>query len=114
VIETDEQYREVGSRFAELIGKGKARTGSKTRLMRLLALLVEDYDRRRALPPDDATPAERLRFLLEHSGRTSADLIAVFRRRSHVHEALTGKRRIGPQHARRLGKIFGVDARLFL
>jgi hypothetical protein len=41
----------------------RARTGSETKLMRLLGLPIEDYDRRNALPPDDAGPAERLRFL---------------------------------------------------
>ena len=42
VIATDKQCREIGSRFGELVGKGRART------RRLLALLIEDYDRRNA------------------------------------------------------------------
>lgn len=66
VIDTEQQYREIGLRFAALIGKGRARTREETKLMRLLALLVEDYDRRRGLPPE-STAAECLRFLLENS-----------------------------------------------
>jgi hypothetical protein len=61
-IETGKQYRETGRRFGDLVGKGCARTRSETKLMRLLALLIEEYDRRSSMPLDDAGPAERLRF----------------------------------------------------
>jgi HTH-type transcriptional regulator/antitoxin HigA len=78
VIETEKQHREIGGRIGDLIGKGRSRTAEETKLMRLLALLIEDFDRRHELPSDDATPAERLQFLREHSGKTPADLAAVF------------------------------------
>ena len=114
VIETEKQYREIGDRFGELIGKGRSRTRNQTRLMRLLALLIEDYDRRHGLPPDDSTPAERLQFLLEHSGKRPADLLPIFGQRSHVNEALNGKRKIGAEQARSLGKLFSVHPSLFI
>jgi HTH-type transcriptional regulator/antitoxin HigA len=114
VIETEKQYREIGARFGELIGKGRSRTQNQTRLMRLLALLIEDYDRRHELPPDDSTPAERLQFLLERSGKTPADLLPIFGQRSHVNEALNGKRKIGVEQARKLGKLFSVHPSLFI
>ena len=71
------QSRTIGQRFGNLLGKGRARTAEETRLMRLLGLLIEDYDRRHAMPPDDSTPADRLQFLLEHSGKSSDDLMAL-------------------------------------
>jgi antitoxin component HigA of HigAB toxin-antitoxin module len=114
VIETAARYDEVTARLAELVRKGARRGAGETRLMKLLALLVEDYDRRNALPPDEATPAERLSYLLEVSGRTAADLIPVFGQRSHVNEALNGKRPISAAHSQRLGKLFGVNPGLFL
>lgn len=114
VIEAEKQYREIGNRFGDLVGKGRARTRGETKLMRLLALLIEDYDRRNALPPDDAGPAGRLRFLLEHSGKTPADLVPVFGPRSHVNEALNGKRRISAAQARKLAKTFSVNPGLFI
>jgi HTH-type transcriptional regulator/antitoxin HigA len=114
VIETGKQYREIGRRFGDLAGKGHARTRSETKLMRLLALLIEEYDRRSSMPPDDAGPAQRLRFLLEHFGKTTADLVPVFGQRSHVNEALNGKRRISAVQARRLGDVFGVGPGLFI
>jgi HTH-type transcriptional regulator/antitoxin HigA len=113
-IETEAQYRRIAGRFGDLVGKARARSAEETKLMRLLALLVEDYDRRHSLPPDPGTPAERLRFILEHSGKSAADLQPVFGQRSHVHEALTGKRGISAQQARKLGQAFGVSPGLFL
>ena len=56
VIETEKQYLAIGTHFGDLVGKGRARTRSETKLMRLLALVIEDYDRRNALPPDAAGP----------------------------------------------------------
>ena len=82
--------------------------------MRLLGLLVQDYDRRQAMPSDESMVAERLQFLLEHSGKTSGDLLPVFGQRSHVHEALTGKQAISAPQARKLGRIFHVHSGLFL
>jgi HTH-type transcriptional regulator/antitoxin HigA len=114
VIGNAAQYRQIAERCGALVGKGRARTPQETTLMRLLALLIEDYDRRHALPPDDSSPAERLKFLLEHSGKTPADLVSIFGQRSHVNEALNDKRKISADQARQLGKIFFVNPGLFL
>ncbi len=114
VIETEKRYGEVSKRLAELVRMGNRRSASDTRLMKLLAALVEDYDRRHALPPDDSSPAERLRYLLDLSGEPAAALIPVFGQPSHVHDALTGKRRISAEQARRLGAMFGVRPGLFV
>lgn len=114
VIQTDQQYEEVGARLGDLIGKGRARSREETRLMRLLLLLIQDYDRRHRMPPDDSTPAERLQFLLEHSGKKPADLLPIFGQRSHVSEALKGKRPISADQARKLGAMFHMDPGLFL
>ncbi len=113
VIETDEHYDQVSLRLAELVRKDR-RTASETRLMKLLAVLVEDYDRRHALPPDPSTPAERLGYLLEMSGKPASSLIPVFGQRSHVNEALSGKRPISAEHARKLGAIFGLRPGFFV
>ena len=114
VIETEREYEEIVSRAGDLVGKNRKRTPEETKLMRLLLLLVEDYDRRHGMPPDDSTPAERLQFLLEHSGKTPADLLPVFGQRSHVNEALNGKRAISAAHARKLGRLFHMAPGLFL
>lgn len=113
-IETRDQYTGQHARLSALIRKGRARNTDETKLMRLLSVLIEDYDRRNGLPPSDATPTERLQFLLDHSGKTRADLESVFGQRSHVSEALSGRRQISVVQAQKLGKLFAVKPGLFI
>jgi HTH-type transcriptional regulator/antitoxin HigA len=113
-IETDEEYEAIHRRLSELVRKRHDRTPQETRFMRLLGLLVQDYDRRHALPPEDATPAERLQYLLEASGKKPADLVPIFRTVSHVSEAVNGKRPISADHARQLGAMFHLAPGYFL
>jgi HTH-type transcriptional regulator/antitoxin HigA len=115
VIENDEQYESVGKRYGDLLGKQRKRTSEETRLMRLLGLLIEDYDRRTARPEDKSTPAELLRFLVDQSGKSAAELLGpIFGQRSHVSEALSGKRPISADQARKLGKRFSVKPGVFI
>ena len=115
VIETEREYEEIVRRAGDLVGKSRKRTPEETKLMRLLLLLVEDYDRRHGMPPDDSTPAERLQFLVEHSGKSANELLLpVFGQRSHVNEALNGKRPISAAQARKLGQLFQLPPGLFL
>jgi HTH-type transcriptional regulator/antitoxin HigA len=115
VIETEREYEEIVSRAGDLVGKNRKRTPEETKLMRLLLLLIEDYDRRHGMPPDNSTPAEYLQFLVEHSGKSATELLLpVFGQRSHVSEALNGKRAISVAQARKLGQLFHIAPKLFL
>ena len=112
-VQNDEQYDLIRSRFGDLLGK-RRRTAAEDKLMDLLGVLIEDYDRRHCLPPEESTPADRLQFLLAHSGKTPLDLLSVFGQRSHVNEAINGKRKISAEQARKLAKLFSVQAGLFI
>ncbi len=112
-IETDTQYDASRTRLGELLRKAR-RNKAEDKLLDLLGVLIEDFDRRNGLPPDDGTPSERLRFLMDHSARSASDLLSVFGQRSHVNEALNGKRSISIEQARRLGKMFSVNPGLFI
>ena len=114
VIETGAQYDSISTRRSALVRKGRSRTIGETKLMKLLAVLIRDYDARNALPPTKMTPQEAILFLLEHSGKTAADLLSVFGQRSHVTEALSGKRKISAEQARKLAKTFSVNPGLFV
>jgi HTH-type transcriptional regulator/antitoxin HigA len=113
-IETDDQYDVIHTRFGELFGN-RRRTAAEKKLMDLLGLLIQDYDRRNALPAAKSTPAEILQYLVEQSGKSAAELLSpIFGQRSHVSEALSGKRGISAEQARELGKMFHVNPGLFL
>jgi HTH-type transcriptional regulator/antitoxin HigA len=114
IIENREQYDAIHGRVDALIRRGRSRTADETKLLRLLSLLIQDYDRRHAMPPDDSSPAERLQYLLQVSGKEPADLLPVFGQRSHVNEALTGKRPVSATQARKLGEIFHLKPGYFL
>ena len=114
VIETPGQYDDTVARVAALVRQGARRTNAEARLMRLLAVLVEDYDRRHAFPPGNSTPGQRLKYLLETSRRPASDLLEVFGQRSHVNEALNGKRPISADQARMLAAMFRVKPGVFI
>jgi HTH-type transcriptional regulator/antitoxin HigA len=112
-VQDDGQYDLVRSRFGDLLRK-RRRTVAEEKLMDLLGVLIEDYDRRHCFPPEESTPSDRLQFLLAHSGKTPADLLPVFGQRSHVNEAVNGKRKISAEQARKLAKLFSVQPGLFI
>src|SRR5665213_538299 len=112
-IEGDLDYDSSCGRFGDLL-RSQKRAEAEDKLMDLLGVLIQDYDRRHAMPPDDSTPAELLQFLMEHSAKSAADLQPVFGQRSHVNEAVNGKRPISAEQARKLGKLFSVKPGLFV
>jgi len=115
VIETRGQYDAIYKRFGILFDKGRrVRTPEEEKLYRLLALLIQDYDRRHAFPPDRSTPGERLQYVLEVSRKAPADLIPIFGQKSHVSEALKGSRPISADQARKLGKMFHMNPGYFI
>lgn len=110
-IDTGEQYDAILAKFGELFSK-KRLGPAEQKLKDLLGVLIQDYDRRHALPPDNSTPAEILRFLIEQPGRSPTDLLPIFGQRSHVNEALNGKRKISAEQARRLGRVLPRQTRI--
>lgn len=114
VIETEKENRLALRIVAQLmnIGDGK-RSAEENALLRLLATLVEQFERK-AYPLPDAEPKEILLDLMEQNGLKAADLAEVMGGRSRVSDALSGKRSISKEQARRLGERFQVSAALFI
>jgi antitoxin component HigA of HigAB toxin-antitoxin module len=113
-IETEEEFDRLHARFGELFAL-RHRTEAEERLKQLLGVLIRDYDERTALPSEESSPAATLQFLVDHSGKTATQLLTpIFGQRSHIHEALTGKRAISAAQARKLGALFCVNPGLFL
>jgi HTH-type transcriptional regulator/antitoxin HigA len=79
----------------------------------LLTTLVEQYEsRHHALP--EATPLERIHFLLEQRGQSAKDLWPVIGSKGNTSDILAGKRKIGPSTAAKLGEFFRVPPELFI
>lgn len=113
-IETDAEYDRIHARFGELFGKTRL-SKAEEKLKGLLGILIQDYDRRDPLPREGCTPAEMLQFLVDQSGQSATELLSpIFGQRSHVYEALTGKRPISGPQAKKLGDRFCVNPGIFL
>jgi HTH-type transcriptional regulator/antitoxin HigA len=88
-------------------------TPAQKALSELIAVLVEEYERRYDL--GHAEPLEALKYLMEDRGVRQRDLVMpVFGSSSVASDVLNGKREIGKQHARRLAEYFSVPVSLFI
>jgi len=87
-------------------------TAEEKALSELIAVLVEEYERRYDLGP--ANPVDALKSLMEDRGVRQRDLIPVFGSSSVVSDVLNGKREISKQHARRLAEYFSAPVGIFI
>jgi HTH-type transcriptional regulator/antitoxin HigA len=75
----------------------------------LLALVIEDYERRR-WPIDAPDAVDAIRFGMELGGRTQADLGRLLGSRQRASDILSGKRPLTMQMAWRLHREWGIPA----
>lgn len=113
-IETEDEYDRMVAAVGQLMDKGEARLSpEEAALLETMAILVQAYDERQHLLSPVA-PGDMLAYLMETSGRTAKDLLAVFGTRGRVSEVLNGKRSISKPHAKKLASLFKVTADLFI
>ena len=85
---------------------------TQARLRPVLELTENGAD---GCPSDESKPHELLQFLVAQSGKKAGELLKpVFGQRSHVNEAINGKRPISAEQARKRGKLFSVKPGLFI
>ncbi len=111
VIRDEKQNRAYIGRLEALSSK-KHLTSAEEKLMRLLLLLIEDFERN-SDPVPDASPIDILRHLMEAHGLRQRDLTDVFGTESIVSEVLHGKRELTKEHIRRLSARFSVSPAVF-
>ena len=111
VVRDEKQNRSYIARLEALTSK-KSVTLAEEKLMRLLLLLVEDFERN-SDPIPDAGPIDVLRHLMEAHGLRQRDLTDVFGAESIVSEVLHGKRELTKAHIRRLSVRFSVSPAVF-
>jgi HTH-type transcriptional regulator/antitoxin HigA len=114
VIESDQEYEWMLARVEALLEKDDEEVSAEDgRLLKLLAILVEEYeDRNMALPR--SKPHKMLKHLLEEHELKPRDLWPVIGSKSRVSEILAGKRSISKDHAKKLAAFFRVPVDLFV
>jgi HTH-type transcriptional regulator / antitoxin HigA len=81
----------------------------------VLARLLEDYENKYDPTPDTASGLDVLRHLVEENGIIQSELARILGiGQSAVSMLLNGERPITAEHARRLGRRFGVNPGAFL
>ena len=80
----------------------------------VLSDLVEAYDSIHYPAPDDGTPLDRLKALLEESGTTTADLGRLLDNSGLASQILLGRRELSKTHIRILSRHFKLSADYFL
>ena len=73
-----------------------------------------EYGERTVELPEDVSPLEMLKYLMEVGNLKQADLLDVFDSRAVASQVLTGQRGISKMHARRLATRFKLPADLFI
>ncbi len=88
-------------------------SAAETSLLKLLAVLIEDYEQKR-YSMGDAGPHEILKELMRARGLQPRDLWPVFDSNATTSEVLSGKRGIRNEMARKLGELFRVYPAVFI
>ncbi|MGB7593253.1 MAG: helix-turn-helix domain-containing protein [Terriglobia bacterium] len=114
VIETEEEYKRILARFERLLDKDDASISPEEgRLLKLLAILLEEYEDR-SIPLPRFRPDKMLRHLLAEKELRPSDLGPVIGSKSRVSEIITGKRSISKSQAKKLAAFFHVPVELFI
>ena len=115
VIRTDEEFDRSVAMLEKLdrrVESGEILSAEERELQALLACLIQEYDEKIELP--EASGLEVLRYLMEHSSLTQADLLPVFGSRSVASSVLNGKRELSKAHIRGLAKFFDLSPAAFI
>jgi HTH-type transcriptional regulator / antitoxin HigA len=112
VIESIAEHRRALKAAAALMGK-ENRSSAETSLLKLLAVLIEDYEQQR-YSMGDASPLDILKELMRARQMQAKDLWPVFGSKGITSEVLNGKRGISREMARKLGEIFHVSPAVFI
>ena len=113
-IINDERSHRSALRTVELLMKKPRLTGSESKLLDLLAKLIDDYEESN-YPTPDVSPADMLKHFIEAQETTQAELARQTGiSRSTISAALKGKRQISVENAYRLAEYFHVQPTLFL
>lgn len=113
-IETEEEYDHMVAAVEHLMDKGDDRLSrEESALLETMAILIQAYDDR-YYPVPPVAPSQMLAYLMEESGRKARDLLPVFGTRGRVSEALSGKRSISKEQAKKLASLFKVTVDLFI
>lgn len=114
VVNSEEEHARAMNLVEELINKGTERSVEETELLKLLMLIVSDYELKLNLvPTEKATPLDTLIHLMESNNHTPKDLWKIADK-SVISKVLNGERPISKNLAKGLADFYNVSPALFI
>lgn len=89
-------------------------TQEQADMLELLAIIIEDFDRKNYQLPEKATPNDIVIELMQSHYLKQKDLIDIFGSKGIVSEVINKKRSISKSQAKALGARFKVSPALFI
>ncbi len=117
VIETEAENEKYLAVVEALMFKGQNRTIEETALLRVLVILIEEFEEKYYSFKEwqKTTPHEFLQHLMAGRGLKQSDLIGVLSLSSGlISSIVNGKRQISKEQAKKLGAYFKVTPGLFI
>lgn len=115
VIETEEENEKALAVIDRLMSKGEDELSpEEDRLIRLLAVLVEDFEEKAYPMGNGSNPAVALRELMNEHQLKQTDMLDVFGSQGVVSQVLNGKREISKAQARKLSERFRLPVDIFI
>ena len=111
VIRGEQQNAHFIAKLEELTSLENV-TPAQEKLIKLLTVLVEEYESK-YYPVPDAGPLDIIRHLMEQHSLRQKDLVDVFGTESIVSDVLNGKRDLTKDHILRLSARFHVSPAVF-
>jgi HTH-type transcriptional regulator/antitoxin HigA len=109
IIKTDNEYQDAINKAAVLAMRDPANGTHEAEKLELLALLIEDYERKH-FNFDVPDPVSAIEFRMEEQGLRQRDLIPILGSRSRVSEVLSRKRPLTLQMIRSLTESLGIPS----
>ena len=112
-IETEQEHQRMLAAAERLMDKGDRLLPEEGRLLKLAAVLIEEYEQRH-YPLEKTAPHEMVKYLLEERNLKPSALWPVLGSKSRVSEILSGRRSISKSQAKKLAEFFHVGIDLLI
>lgn len=113
VIETKTDHEEAFALAVSLIDKGESRSVEETALLKLLTVLVENYESKKFMLSERTSGLDALKHLMEANNHTAKDLWP-FADKAVISKILAGERTISKNVARALAGFYNVPVSVFI
>ncbi|WP_426134266.1 helix-turn-helix domain-containing protein [Pseudomonas sp. PWP3-1b2] len=108
-IHTEQDYKKALKAVSPLFDNEPEPGTSEGDYFDVMITLIEAYETKH-FPVDLPNPIDAIRFRMEQSGLTAADLVPAIGRQNRVYEVLNGKRALTLPMIWKLHEMFGIPA----